>query len=276
LRLFDTKLRADSSGQNKNQMNEKTKPDYLEGTIQLSIKGEPIEINLKVPTKAVKPQRILPVLQKMTNTFVGISVDRVKEDGKEVSCKAGCGACCRQLVPISKIEAYQLAKLIQRLPALRKTKILKRFKQASKRLSEINWFEKFKDGVNLGTEKRRELGLEYFNQNIPCPFLEDESCSIHPDRPLACREYLVTSPAENCSAPTAKSIDMVPIAVKLSGEAYSFAKTLSKEDETGFIPLINLLDWVKDNPDSFPTKPGTEWVETILKRLSPTNDQTGS
>jgi Fe-S-cluster containining protein len=40
---------------------------------------------------------------------------------------------------------------------------------------------------------------------MPCPFLEDESCSIHPDRPLVCREYLVTSPAELCAGPRRKA-----------------------------------------------------------------------
>ena len=50
-------------------------------------------------------------------------------------------------------------------------------------------------------EERTELAYEYFKHGIACPFLEDESCSIHPDRPMACREYLVSSPAENCRAP---------------------------------------------------------------------------
>ncbi|HEY5241787.1 MAG TPA: YkgJ family cysteine cluster protein [Polyangiaceae bacterium] len=30
-------------------------------------------------------------------------------------------------------------------------------------------------------------------ETVSCPFLEEESCSIHPDRPPICREYLVTS-----------------------------------------------------------------------------------
>ncbi len=41
----------------------------------------------------------------------------------------------------------------------------------------------------------------YFHLGIACPFLEDESCSIHADRPISCREYLVTSPAVNCADP---------------------------------------------------------------------------
>ena len=46
---------------------------------------------------------------------------------------------------------------------------------------------------------------------VPCPFLEDESCSIHPERPLVCREYLVTSPAALCAGPTQEGV--TPVAV---------------------------------------------------------------
>jgi len=55
----------------------------------------------------------------------------------------------------------------------------------------------------------RQLGVEYFAQHVACPFLEDESCSIHSDRPLACREYLVTSPALNCERPSESTIEKV-------------------------------------------------------------------
>ena len=51
----------------------------------------------------------------------------------------------------------------------------------------------------------------YFALGIPCPFLEEESCSIHPDRPLVCREYLVTSPAELCAGPTQEGVTPVPV-----------------------------------------------------------------
>lgn len=269
-------LLAKSFGCNNYEMNRKHAPEFIEGKIQLSIQGTPIEIEMSVPAGKVKPQRILPVLQKMTNAFIGVSVDRASDDGKEISCKAGCGACCRQLVPISKIEAYQLAELVGNLPAFRKTKITKRFKKAFMQLSKIGWLEQFGEGASLSQEDRKNLGLEYFRQNIPCPFLEEESCSIHPDRPLACREYLVTSPAENCLAPTPESIDMVPVPVKLSKEAYKFAKKLSAKDKSGFIPLISVLNWAQDNPDSFPEKPGTVWMDTLLNQLSQGENQSGS
>ena len=64
--------------------------------------------------------------------------------------------------------------------------------------------------------ERRSLGLRYFALGIPCPFLEAESCSIYTERPLVCREFLVSSPPENCAAPTAETVQVIPVEPKVS------------------------------------------------------------
>ena len=48
-------------------------------------------------------------------------------------------------------------------------------------------------------EEQRELNLEYWALKIACPFLENESCSIYKDRPIACREYLVVTDPKHCA-----------------------------------------------------------------------------
>ena len=59
--------------------------------------------------------------------------------------------------------------------------------------------EELRHPERIGKEERTPLALSYFRLGIPCPFLEEESCSIHPDRPLSCREYLVTSAPIHCA-----------------------------------------------------------------------------
>ena len=60
--------------------------------------------------------RLLPICQQMTHAVVKMSVDTIESDGEAISCKAGCGACCRQAVPISEVEAYQIAELVDAMP----------------------------------------------------------------------------------------------------------------------------------------------------------------
>ncbi len=116
-------------------------------------------------------------------------------------------------------------------------------------------------------EERQELGIEYFREGIPCPFLEDESCSIHSDRPLACREYLVTSPAYNCIAPTPETIEMVAMPKKISATMNKISKKDSPGNSPGYIPLIAVLNWTEENPDRFPMRSDPEWMRIALLEM---------
>ena len=129
---------------------------------------------------------------------MGRPVKTAEKSGKSISCKAGCGACCRQLVPITPTEAYNLRDLIESLPEPRRSDIRARFAEARRKLDEAGLLEKLLHPETVGDELRA-VGMEYFRLGIACPFLEAESCSIYPDRPIACREYLVTSPAEGAA-----------------------------------------------------------------------------
>ena len=56
----------------------------------------------------------------------------------------------------------------------------------------------------------------YYAQRLPCIFLEDESCSIYEFRPAACREYLVTSPAEFCQDMTQPAVKPVSVPFRIA------------------------------------------------------------
>ena len=107
----------------------------------------------------------------------------------------------------------------------------------------------------------------YLHENFACPFLEDESCSIHPDRPLVCREYLVTSPAENCSAPTAESIEKVPVFMRPSKAILTVGRTTNM-DGISSLMMIEALDFVDKNPENFVEKTGPDWTSDFFRELS--------
>ena len=111
----------------------------------------------------------------------------------------------------------------------------------------------------------REIGLAYFRLGVPCPFLEDESCSIHPERPLACREYLVTSPASNCASPSADNIEMVPLAGKPSAAVMAVDRSSTPG---GWVPLVLALDWAGDHPAAAQSRPAQDVVKDVFTRLA--------
>ena len=106
------------------------------------------------------------------------------------------------MVPLSIFEAEALTNWIRSLPEERQQELAQRFHQALLKLAAGGLIERMVTEDWLAeTESARKLVLDYFYQRVPCPFLEDESCSIHSIRPLICREYLVSSSPEHCADP---------------------------------------------------------------------------
>src|SRR5262249_31406248 len=116
-------------------------------------------------------------------------------------------------------------------------------------------------------EVMRSLGMGYFNLGIACPFLEDESCSIHPDRPLACRQYLVTTPAENCTHPTADTIRRVPLPVSFFGAMRAIDEQAAPPTP-GWVTMLLALEWAAEHPEGPPPRPGMAWLQEFFGLLA--------
>ena len=173
-------------------------------------------MELTVPAKPVKPRRMLPVLQGISDLFAGVGEKEVAAAGEEISCKKGCAACCRQLIPLAEIETHHINELVEAMPEPRRAEIKDRFEKAWRHFTEIGWINRLDASATASRLERQDVVVDYFRENIPCPFLEDESCSIYENRPLGCREYLVTSPAEHCFTLSKEKIK----GVKFTGEAF--------------------------------------------------------
>ncbi len=242
--------------------------EWVTGQIKISINGVPLEMQLTVPAKPVKPQRMLPIFQQMSNSFVEMGVNAVKSSGKKISCQEGCAACCYQAIPLAEIEAYRIAEIVENLPELRRTEIKNRFDAASRHFHEIGWFERLDQCALMPKEARQKVVMEYFYENVSCPFLEDGACSIYEDRPLACREYLVTSAAENCSAPTPETVEMVDFQVKAAATLRHIGDSRNLNAIVNFLPLILALKWTETHADEFPEKTGERWMADFFQKLT--------
>ncbi len=85
-----------------------------------------------------------------------------KRQNTKVACKKGCSSCCHThkdipMYPLELVGVYWfvIEKTVQPLRAVLKKQLLS------------------------------------FEKGGPCPFLTDDSCSIHPLRPVACRQFNV-------------------------------------------------------------------------------------
>ncbi|HNM46888.1 MAG TPA: YkgJ family cysteine cluster protein, partial [Candidatus Sumerlaeota bacterium] len=118
----------------------------------------------------------------------------------------------------------------------------------------------------MNEAQQRTLSLDYFRLGLACPFLEEEACSIYADRPLGCREYLVTSPAEACSRLDFAALQTVPLPTEV-GSAVRVVNQQTTAAEQSWVPLVLALEWAADHPAE-PPLPGPVWLEKVFSRLA--------
>jgi Fe-S-cluster containining protein len=144
-----------------------------------------------------------------------------------------------------------------------------------KRLDEARFFERL-EARSKGTEEEyQEAVREYFTFGIACPFLEDESCSIHTVRPVTCREYLVTSPPEFCASASGEGVRNVRHLFQVKESVITIARN-KQPRELPYVPLIRVMEWTDKNKDESPELPAREWLgrffSVLLKFSTPASE----
>jgi len=88
---------------------------------------------------------LVPTALELTNILVDRARRREEKEGRRISCRAGCGVCCRQMVPLSAPEAFYLADLMDSISANRRKEVLKRFGGIVEELERQNLIDELLD-----------------------------------------------------------------------------------------------------------------------------------
>jgi Fe-S-cluster containining protein len=227
-----------------------------------------LRTQVTVPTGPTRLRELVPLVQVLANAVVDSAVQGLEETGKKISCKAGCGACCRQLVPISEVEARGIRDLVASMPEPRRSQVRQRFAAARQVLEKAGLLTRLENRENWTDEEFRRVGIDYFLLGVPCPFLEEESCSIHPDRPVTCREYLVTSPPERCARPSEGMVEGVRLPLKVWTALARFDAVPDGSRFLRWVPLVLAPEWADAHPDEPAPRPGTELLEELFRHLT--------
>jgi len=254
---------------------EQTSPATVKASFALPVGGGFLNASAALPVGRTNLTEMLPLVQSLENAIIGKITQEAVQSGSPISCRAGCGACCRQLVPVSFFEAEALVNWMATLPPEKQAVLEQRFHQALTRLRDAGVIDKILDQRWVEDEQlTTQLAIDYFHAGAPCPFLENESCSIHPMRPLSCREYLVTSPPALCDDPSRNQVSGVQLPLKLSRVLYSFGQQM-EQDRRGWIPLVFLLAWGKSGtkPGEFVSGTGEEVLRKFLEQVTAISSQ---
>ncbi len=129
--------------------------------------------------------------------------------GKAVSCGRGCSHCCKLFVVGSLQECEAIAYyLYTHEPAMRL--FLRNFPHWNDRILKIessfrrmNALHASITGGGASEEEQHQFDAEcdtYAAAGIPCPFLDNDACSIYEVRPYVCARLAAVTPSEWCKA----------------------------------------------------------------------------
>lgn len=236
-------------------------------TVQLTARVEtpygPLTGKLTVNTGPTRLAELVPSILAFAEGLIGLALREERKQGREISCRQGCTACCHYLIPLSVPEVFYLSDLLTPWPPNQQREVAGRFTNIVGQLQSRGLSTQMLNPDNTN-EQNFQLGKEYFQLGLPCPLLSDGSCLIYQGRPIACREYHVTTPAEWCSTPAENPVRSVKLPVAIPVVlARLCAELLDRPAQ--LIPLSCSMHWAQQNDEiNQRTWPGRWLFEKFL------------
>ena len=218
---------------------------------------------LDVPTGFVPITSIVPLTRRLGEELLKLEEQQSQTAGQAISCRMGCAACCRMLVPVSPPEAFSLLEYVEQLPNERRTAVEGRLEASKATLAEHGLLPRLQAVADadhpIPDEELEPLNRAYYALRHPCPFLEHEMCSIYEARPAACRELLVTSPAPLCDNLVENPVEPIPVSVRI-GTVLGLLWAAVTGSAPRLIPLPMALDWARQHREAA----GRRWAGSHL------------
>ena len=226
---------------------------------------------IDVPTGFIPITAIVPVTRRLGDEAAQLEVQHAIGEGQSISCRIGCAACCRMLVPLSAPEAFALREYVEQLPTDRRTHLLNCLSDTKARLQREGLWDRLNDvaeaSMPVPDKELDPINQFYYALRIPCPYLENEMCSIYEARPAACRELLVTSPAELCQDLMQNPVTPLPISMRMSSILGLVWGTLTSSPPR-LIPLPMALEWAERHKEEAKRNwPGSSLLDQVLDSM---------
>ena len=211
-----------------------------------------LQAEISVPTSFIPVSDVVPLMRSLGEQALKLEEVKLQRAGQTISCQKGCGACCRLLIPVSPPEAFALKKRFEQLPAHQRDRYLHRLSTVKDALNKAGLLGRLvqlsETRAQLSDEDMEPVNHAYYAQRLPCVFLEDEACGIYDFRPAACRECLVTSPAEFCQDRTQPAVKPVSVPFRVA-TVLSLMWAKLAGGPARLIPLPVALDWADRHAD---------------------------
>ncbi len=239
--------------------------------ITLNTPRGPVTTALEVPTGFVPVTSIVPLARRLGERAAEEELRATEQAAVPISCRAGCAACCRMMIPLSAPEAFALKEYVNGLPGTDRDRFTRRIEETTTALRQAGLLDALIELANtpkpLSDADMDALNRAYYALRLPCPFLEEERCSLYEHRPSACRELLVTSPAELCQDLVHNPVEPLPVSIRVSTVLGLLWAELT-DHVPRLIPLPLALEWAEQHDqESRRVWKGGELLDRVLDKV---------
>ncbi len=244
---------------------------------ELDLLGKPIQLDIALSQSRAKLSDIVPLARVLSSKFAIMTLEQIRKDGETIGCCKYCSVCCKYLVPLSIPEAFRLNDEIMALPEQFRQQFTHSFVDAAEKIlsKENEDFDLNESSVNQ--LQLKQISKWYSALQLSCPLLFDDLCTLYEQRPLACREHIVTGSADLCHLDSAGEPRIAPMPVsildilgQLTGEL------LDSQTEAVILPFT--LPWAQDNDElsnrTWPAKMMVDRFMGIVKSKVQENSNT--
>ncbi|HAP00162.1 MAG TPA: hypothetical protein DCQ83_08985 [Fibrobacteres bacterium] len=135
-------------------------------------------------------------LQHLHGTYDRYVAAALKEDGKNITCKKGCSACCRHYV--SSVEPFEILGIHLRIRHAENYPDI--LFASHDRVTRFDKIFKEEQGKGEASEAKDRSLYRYFVRGLACPFLgKDGECGIYESRPMSCRMFFSETSPRFCA-----------------------------------------------------------------------------
>lgn len=202
-----------------------------------------VRLNFSLVCKSEKAglEDLVRPAQQLCDIIVRQTIEHQLLCGQPVRCSAGCMACCKYAVTVSRPEALAINSMINSLPRQARQSLLRNMTMAGRKILVAcrPTIRSQSLGTDGSSDSLAELSHWYAQMDLTCPYIENKLCCHYARRPLVCREFMVTSPPAQCVPNIKNTRIVVDLPIRMSEVLMEVgAKLTSTNPQAMFLSLV--------------------------------------
>ena len=232
----------------KRHLNPQKSDVYYQFKLSLINSRKEICIPLAFHKRTMTLKDLIPSARQICEATIKAISETYHQAGQPIACETcKTATCCRYLIGLSIPEAIYLVDTLMQQMSLESDACIAQCRQRATFLDQA--IKSLNDSTPPLQQNiqhlSRKLQIWHAKNNLKCPFLKQKRCTIYQERPLVCRQWLITPNHEFCLATGVPAKCHIPLPVNLTDVLVETTRHFFGLSEIILLPTI--FDWYDRN-----------------------------